>query len=444
MRKTSYHSPKTEIRGSAIEGRGIFATQHKGIMLISFLLFFVVSFGCSKGVPFKGTLLVVSAVKTVEADLGELFEYRRQTRWHVETRVVEKLGTEEIQSLIVDEKAKDETISHVLLVGDDDILPMVRIPNYRTQKYEGDWLILSDDPYGMPGADGVPRLAIGRFPSNKSDELVNLSSKIVAYENALDSLKPGVFIFAGRQIVEGDPVMGMFSPQEIADNMSTSFINDISEKLRQNYVVRAQTAFPGENHFEFDDTLKVFKDELAKGPLMSCYAGHSTRSSFSTYHDSEHVKGIRLEDIAQLKECGTSGPFFSGGCAMLEPKDDKSSIGKEMLLVSGGPAAIVGYSRVNDDFCVMQFFELLADELLQPRKCTLGELIQKVKKRNVEEPASPRTSVIMNFMTMSGQLVKNGQDLDYLQAVRKNNALLTIFGDPTTTLRIPRAQINET
>ena len=121
---------------------------------------------------------------------------------------------------------------------------------------------------------------------------------------------------------------------------------------------------------------------------------------------------------------------------MLEP-GTISSLGEELLFLEGGPVGVVGFARVNDDFYVMQLLEIFIDELNNSRTVTVGELMSNIKSRLIQEPQRLSSQMVQSFMQREGTISSDSAQVDYPKVVRKNNALLTLFGDPATTIVIP-------
>jgi hypothetical protein len=384
----------------------------------------------------SGSLLVLSTVKSVEADLGDLFDLRRSQGWQVTIGHVESSSPSLCAAIVAKEQKRNPNLSHVLLVGSDVSLPMKRQPNYRIQRNEANLPILTDDIYGLLDTSGVPRLAIGRLPADEPAILQRLATKIIRYERNLKNLAPEVFLFCGRQPADPKPLLGGISQQTAVDGMSKILLEDMRSRLPR-LKVRLRTAFPGPDYYEFANAPAVFCEGLAARPMMAVYVGHADRNGFATCHDSEHVFSVKRNDVRAFHITQVCGPLITGGCSMLDPKGNGAPIGHELLWLSGGPVAVAGFTGVNDDFWVAQFFEVCADELSKARQTTLGDLVRVIKRRLAHEPQSPRSVLFQTFMQMAGEIRSDLPQIDYPSVVRKNNALLNLIGDPTTTIVIP-------
>ncbi len=399
--------------------------------------------GCSATKENLGTLMIVSGVKDTASILSELIEFRREQGWTVIIAEVEDANTETIQQHIREEASNNDRLSHILLVGSDESIPFGRRELYRTQRAEHELPVLTDDVYALCDETGVPQLAVGRFPSENPEELRGIAVKTLAYEKAIGSLKQEVFILCGRELAGGEAIMGFITPQQIADNMSNTFLKGFHGVVSPTVSVNAKTAFPGPDHFPNEKTIETFTEGLQSGPLMSVFAGHANRRAFALQHEPGQREWLDRSGLSNMKLDAISGPFYTGGCSVMEPKKGgKPSIGRTLLQLKGGPVAVAGFTRINDDFIVMQCFEILANEITQSEHKTFGGLIQTLKKRILTETQSDRSKTLQFFMNTSGKLVQNAE-FDYQKTVKKNAALLTIYGDPTVSLMFPKPALSE-
>ncbi len=390
-----------------------------------------------------GTLMIVSGVKDTASALNELIEFRKEQGWTVVIAEVEGTNTEAIQRRIREEASGNNTLSHVLLVGSDASIPFGRRELYRTQHIEDERPVLTDDVYALCDETGAPQLAVGRFPTEDREELHRMAEKILAYEKNMASLKQEVFILCGRELVYGKPVLGVISPQQMADNISNNFLKHFQAIVAPAMSVNIKTAFPGPDFFPNKKSIDTLTDGLNRRPCLSVFAGHADQSQLTLQHKPEQLEWLNQSNLSKVKLDAVSGPFYTGGCRVLEPQEDGTpSIGRTLLQRKGGPVAVAGFTRTNDDFIVMQCFEILAEEMAHPEHTTFGGLIQRLKKRILAETQSGRSKTLQLFMNASGQLVQGG-NIDYSKAVKKNAALLTIYGDPTVSFTISSPTLSE-
>lgn len=384
-----------------------------------------------------GTLMIVSGVKDTPAILSELVEFREEQGWSVAIAEVEAADTDAIQRRIQEEATTNADLSHILLIGSDERIPFGRRETYRTQKREPSLPVLTDDVYALCDETGAPQLAVGRFPTDEPEELRHIAMETVAYERTIGSLKPEAFLLCGRELLSDEPIMGFLSPQAVADKVSNAFLQSFREKVAPAIRVHAKTAFPGPDYFPSEKTIETVIDGFQRRPLMSVYAGHADRTQFTLQHEAAQPDRLNSQSLSEMKLDAISGPLFAGGCSMLEPeRGGNPSIGRILLQLENGPVAMAGFTRINDDFVVMQFFEILEEEIVKSEPRTFGLLIRNLKKRILVKPQSERSKAIQLLMLTTGTLVQDTQ-LDYRKAVEKDAALLTIYGDPTVTVVNP-------
>lgn len=386
--------------------------------------------------PTTGSLLVVSASERAAADLGPLIELRRSQGWQVRFCLAEGSSSSRTAALVAQERKRNPALSHVLLVGSVASVPMASRPNYRVQSSDVKRDVLTDDVYGLPDEKGVPRLAVGRLPADEGRTLQRLAAKVLQYENDVEQLAPELFLLSGRQPASTQPLFARVSPQAALDAMSKASIESARLRLPR-LRIRARTAFPGPDYYSFADAPGVLREGLARRPLLATYVGHGQRTAFQTCHDTEHVEGITREHVRAFPIPTVCGPFISGGCSMLDPEGNGLSIGETILRLHGGPVAVVGFTRANNDFWVAQFFEVTGDELSKARRTTLGEFVRTIKQRMANEPQSPSSLLIQALLQAAGEIRRDPMRIDYSAVVRKNNAILALFGDPATTIVIP-------
>lgn len=89
-------------------------------------------------------------------------------------------------------------IKYVLFVGKDDRIPEYEWTNFRNECKEGDyWYGCMDDTDDTP--DVQADIAIGRFPTNKLEELQNMICKSIAYESTKNINVKKVLLVAHKQ-----------------------------------------------------------------------------------------------------------------------------------------------------------------------------------------------------------------------------------------------------
>lgn len=408
---------------------------------IAFLLFIIIpGLGGAegKGSPAaRGGLLVIAASADAEKALAPLLALRRGQGWAVTVKIAARGSREkEIRALIAAERKRAPGLSHLMLAGSNAALPMAHRFNPSRQLADDSPWRWTDQSYGIAVTSGTAALAVGRLPADDPAALTRLAEKIVTYEQSLNEIKPEVFLLSGRQPADPTPKLLGVSEQSIADTASATFLRELRGQLTRLRTV-ARTAFPGPEHFDAAQGPEVLRQAIAARPTMLIYAGHANRDGFATCHDEQHVVSIGSEAVERMEVSDVCGPFFSGGCSMLEPGEKTRSIGELLMLRDGGPVAFVGFTAPNEDYVVMQTFEILVGELGKARRTTLGELLATLRRRLASEPQSARSKLVQSFTEGNAQGNPKLKETGYRWAVDDNNALLTLMGDPCTTIVIP-------
>ncbi len=390
-----------------------------------------------------GEMLVVAAREEAMESIAPLLEYRRTEGRAVHERLLAEDATETgVAALIAEARVAHPEITHLLLVGTHNSVPMAERPPLLVQMTEPDLPMLTDLPYARAGGSDAPELATGRLPFDDEQTLARVAEKIVRYERDLDSLAPKVFLLAGRQPADAQPVVGRFSPQSLVDGASAQFVAEARAKLAP-LRLDARTAFPGEGEYAFDETAAVLAEGLTRRPFLAAYAGHAGRDGLATYHSAWEICPIQSGNVADLPITAVCGLFVSGGCSTLEPGEGPS-VGAALLAHPNGPVAYLGYTRINDDFAVMQTLETVIAQVDAHRgeRMTIGEFVAGLRGRLRHDPQSPRSMMVRQFMQLSGQLRPEAPGIPYTRMMEKNDTLMMLTGDPATSFLVPAAAAN--
>jgi hypothetical protein len=383
-------------------------------------------------------LLVVTPEDAWIGAIQPLITLREAQGWRVSVAVLPEPDAHGVASLVAGRRDADPGLSHILLLGSDRSLPMTRRHNPAVQVLDTDDHLLGDDVYGLRGPDGVPVLAVGRFPVDGLVALGRMAEKTVRYERERGAMSPELLLIVGRTPASRRKALGLISAQGLADQAARTLLESLLKRLKA-VAVRARTAFDGPGVFSQEEAPAVFAEELGKRPFLWGYAGHGGHDGFATFHSLWVPDSVRAADIVEMKLSTVSGPLISAGCHMALPVFDTLPIATALLLAEGGPPAMAGFTGVNEDYWVAQWFEgLLAriDALDGPT--TLGELILQSKRDMVAAPRSDLGVFVEQFMRAAGQLRYHITDGDYPDIVRRNNEMLVILGDPCLTVEVPR------
>lgn len=389
----------------------------------------------------RGNMLVIAGSADAERSLAPLLEFRKLQGWRVSIAVVSHATTETIVRAIREHDAvTSHALTHLLLVGSDRALPTMRIPNRPIQLVDHSPTAPTDQPYALPDSKGIPKLAVGRIPADDDAALSQFARKVVDYETGIAKIQPVLLLFTGREFASTQPVVAGISAQNLVDGIAAAWIDELRAKPYA-FKLRARTAFPGRDYFPPESAVAVFTDELDAAPFIAIYAGHANRDLFATNHDAINMAPLNRNSVAEASFKHISGPFFSGGCSMIEP-GERPSIGEMLAMGPRGPVAFIGYTGINDDFCVMQALETIATSLSEQNPKTIGEAMRDWKTLMVMQPQTPRSRMDQFFMNSDGQFRPDAMPIDYGRAVERNNAMLNLIGDPATTFAIPKRATN--
>ena len=125
----------------------------------------------------------------------------------------------------------------------------------------------SDSGYGLPGADGCPTVAVGRFPARTADELARMVQKTLAFEHTAVTVP-----WCNRLLLLlGDPGGGlmaeMFVGQELRTDMASLYPG---WEMRTLFDVSSSPFYLPRPHGH--DTALQY---LQEGELFSIFLGHS-------------------------------------------------------------------------------------------------------------------------------------------------------------------------
>lgn len=389
----------------------------------------------------RGTMLVIAGSADAGRSLAPLLDFRRQQGWNLKTTVLDRATTASIMRVIGEhDTSSSHSLTHLLLVGSDRALPMVSIPNRPIQRVDDSPAMPTDQPYGLSDARGIPRLAVGRIPADDAATLSQFARKIVDYETEIAKVQPVLLLIAGREYADSKPIFAGLSAQNLVDGIAAAWIDELRAKPYA-FKLRAHTAFPGRDYFPPERAVAVFSEDIDARPFLTVYAGHANRDLFATNHDAINMAPLNRNSIAAISFKSVSGPFFSGGCSMIEP-GDAPSLGEMLAMGPRGPVAFIGYTGINDDFCVMQALETMAASLSDIKSKTIGEAVRDWKGMMITQPQTPRSRMDQFFMNGDGQFRPDALPIDYGRALARNNALLNLIGDPATTLAVPRRATN--
>lgn len=218
---------------------------------------------------------------------------------------------------------------YLLLVGGGKLLPSYVVPSvfsHLTTFHEDSVSI--DEWYSINSyePDMKPDVDIGRFPVNNKQELINIISKTIRFEDSL--------------FIKNYPVDFLFLTDKTDSSVFEESVNNfIKTSLPFNY--SKETIFAGE-----DSSIQVTRehlfDKLDKGILFFSYYGHGAPDKWSRY------KIFTYGDVDSVKPDDLPFIFTSAACEQPFDSPNDSSIVRRLLVShSNGTVASVNSTGLN-------------------------------------------------------------------------------------------------
>lgn len=265
----------------------------------------------------------------------------------------------------------------VLLVGGDSYDYLGRLgsgavsflPTLYVQTSETVLHAPSDSAYADVDRDGVPDLAIGRFPVRTTAELANVVAKTLQYE--ANGYAATALLTADHSDPRANEQFGL-ATNRLADRLPTSWAVD-KVYLDEWTLADARTAlFWG----------------LRQGTGLTTYMGHSGFSSWGSPMRPVSQRLFSLADIAALDNGGRPSVVAQFGCwntYYVSPSSD--SLGTRFVLADDrGAAAILGGATLVDDAEATEFGVYLMERLGAGGQ-TLGEAMLLAKRELASKSA---------------------------------------------------------
>jgi hypothetical protein len=240
------------------------------------------------------------------------------------------------------------------------------IPTWSYLTYDGhaagdNWFVSVD------GADDLPDMAVGRFPVTEPSDVAAIVEKTIRYQ--------------------AQPEFGAWRSRMLWITSEQPGFLQMSDQLAETFAKRgfeAEKVYPPPDAEAGTHDQQRLREALDKGELLVHFVGHGGRYIWRTGPPDwqKHRDLFNLDDIDQLKPSARLPIVVSMTCYSA-PFDHPTadSIGEKFLRVRGkGAVAVIAASWRNAPYRAVS--EDVFRELTEGG-ATLGEAIQKVKRKNV-------------------------------------------------------------
>ena len=274
----------------------------------------------------------------------------------------------------------------------------------------------TDLGFGLPGADGAPTVAVGRFPARNAEELAGMVQKTLRFES-----DGGAGAWRNRLLLLiGDPGGGM-----LGDLYMTATLDSDLACLDPVWTVRALFDISSSRFFLTRPLAhKQALQFLKEGDLFTVYLGHSNRGGIGFLDRRD----LRTVEIPQ-----GNGPFFTCGCFALQAVAGDDGYGLTAMRNSNGPVAVIGATEESYSAAGQLAAEGLLTRLGKaPFPERLGDYWLAVAAGLARGPMDPSVFTLLDAADGSG-------GKENLPTVRAEHLeMWMLLGDPA--LRLPAVQ----
>ena len=211
----------------------------------------------------------------------------------------------------------------------------------------------TDSGFGLPGTDGAPTVAVGRFPARDADELRAMVQKTLRFED--DS---GPAPWRNRLLLlVGNPGGGKLADFYVEQTFDSDLAQlDPSWNVRTIFNVSSSRFYlpPPMDH-------GLALNYLQEGGLFSIYLGHSSLSGMGLISYF-----LSRDDWQKLAIPQGAGPFFTCGCFALESSPTGEGYGLVAVRNATGPVAVIGATGESDSAAGQLAAEGLLTRLAKP------------------------------------------------------------------------------
>ena len=300
-----------------------------------------------------------------------------------------------------------------------------------TGKWGSTPTLASDMPFGDFDQDGVPDAAVGRFPVQRSAQLDKLIDRIIAYEKSDD-----FGTWRGNvQLVGGIGGFGMMADAAI-ESVTRTVVTSVLPAETKTHVAYAS---PGHPFYPKGDSFTdAVINQYGQGARFWVYAGHGQVTELDRVPQTrDGVPVLDLKSALRLNRPAKSAPIaMMLACYTGAVDASNDSLGERMMLLDGGPIAVLAGSRVTMPYGNTTAAVGLIKGVYEEKLPRLGDAwvstLRQMQKDDPETKTSSRVMIdaIASLVSPAGTKLQDER--------QEHMALYNLFGDPLLRLNHPQ------
>jgi Peptidase family C25 len=275
----------------------------------------------------------------------------------------------------------------------------------------------SDSGYGFPGKEGMPSIAVGRFPARTAEELRGMVQKTLGFEQDMQPApwRNRLLLLLGNP--GGGPLAEMYVQQNLDSHLAS--LNPAWEVRTLFNVGSSRYYLPRPRDRE--TALRY----LQEGEMFSLYLGHSYGAGLGL-----DGKFMLCKDWASVSIPQGRGPFFTCGCYACQSSGAGDGYGLAAARNPAGPVAVIGAAAESYGAAGQLAVEGLMGCLRQaPFPTRLGDYWLAVQAGLARGSMDPTTFALLDMADgTQGKVPLATQRLEHLE-------MWMLLGDPA--LRLP-------
>lgn len=325
-------------------------------------------------------------------------------------------------------QASGGKLRFVLILGDVDKVPCAKRPVVATKRWERAPDIATDAPFADLDGDGVPDLAIGRYPATDAADAKAYLARVVAYETSRDfgEWRRRATVVAGT---------GGFGPaQDMALEQITKkyLVNNIPVSMLVSATYGNPLSAWCPPPAEFQDTAL---ERINEGSLIFTYIGHGNpRELDKVKVGREKYPIFTAQDPArvEVRHGAPLAAFIACSTGRFDGPDD--CLAEMLIRRPAGPVAIIASSRVSSPYSNAILAKELLDSVWKQNAATAGEILLSMKRRLA--PAATDDPQRVEMEKLAAVFYDPSDEVRAADRA-EHHFLYNLFGDPMTLLQRP-------